>query len=395
MAVNTNFYAVSNELFSRAIGGGVSATQVVDYATFIDAGKKLSSMTYEDLQNTVVSGIMNKVQKTLNENPSYYGALIDMNKGRLDYGVLEIIMGDFYSASPSTFDGATLEVGQTYTDQFKVVNLPNDGATYYTESDSYSFEITIRDTDLKGIFDSPEKFDAFIRGVFTRIANSNEAHKEEHRLAVVANMIKNANAVTAEDDDENTVAVHYDLLKIYNEEKGTELTIANCLLSNDFVSWSLGVIRDVSMLMEKPSKAFSINGQITTFTPRDFKKLVINGVYDKAIRRSLIDAFNKEYGMITDPYEVVPYWQLSTDRMRVTTNATPSGSDPIVTTYSDYTLAILYDKRACGELTQLDRVTTDRNGGREYTNYHFHNNNMYYINKDANTVIFTIGAASA
>lgn len=395
MAVNTNFYAVSNELFSRAIGGSPSATVVVDYATFIDAGKKLASMTYQDLQNTLVPDIMNKVQKTLNENPSYRGALIDMSKGRLDYGVLEIIMGDFYSASPSTFDGATLVEGQTYTDQFKVVNLPNDTATYYTESDSYAIEITIRDTDLKGIFDSPEKFDAFIRGVFVRIANSSEARKEEARLGVIANIIKDASNETAEDDDENVPAVHYDLLAIYNEEKGTSLTQANCFLSNDFVSWSVGVIRDISMLIEKPSKKFSINGDITTFTPPEYKKLLINAIYDKAIRRSLIDAYNKEYGMIQDAYEVIPYWQSLNDRMRVTTNATPSGSDPIVTTYSPYVLAVLYDRRACGEMVQLDEVATDRNGGRRYTNYHFQYNNLYYINKDANTIIFTIGSASA
>ena len=395
MAVNNNFYAVSNELFSRAIGGGVSATVVVDYATFIEAGKTLANMQASDLQNTLIPTIMNKVQRTLNENPSYRGALIDMSKGKLDYGVLEIIMGDFYSASPSTFDGATVEEGQTYTDQFKVVNLPNDTARYYSTSDSYSIEITIRDTDLKGIFDSPEKFDAVIRGVFVRIANSSEARKEEARLGVIANIIKDVATVTAEDDDENVATTHYDLLAIYNEEKGTELTQANCFLSNDFVSWSVGVIRDISMLMEKPSKKFSKNGNITTFTPPEYKKLLVNAIYDKAIRRSLIDAYNKEYGMIQDNYEVIPYWQNLNDRMRVTTNGTPAQGQSIVTTYSPYTLAVLYDTRACGEMIQLEEVATDRNGGRRYTNYHFQYNNLYYINEDANTIIFTIGSASA
>ena len=68
-----------------------------------------------------------------------------------------------------------------------------------------------------------------------------------------------------------------------------------------------------------------------------------------------------------------------------------SGSDPIVTTYSDYVLAVLYDKRSCGEMVQLDEVSTDRNGGRRYTNYHYQFNNLYFINLDANTVIFTLG----
>lgn len=394
MAVNTNFYAVSNELFSRASSGAISATQVVDYATFIDAGKALSSLTYTDLQNTLVQSIMNKVQKTINDNPEYVGALLDMYAGRLDYGVLEIIINDFYSATPSVWDGATLETGQTYTDQFKVENLPNESARYYTESDSWGFDITIRDTDLRGIVDSPEKLDGFIRSTFISVLNSISAHREEHRLAIIADIIKNASAETAEDDDENAPAQNYDLLAIYNEVKGTELTQANCFLNNDFVSWCVGVMRDVSILIGKPSKLFNKNKTKVTFTPDGYKKLVINGIFDKAIRRSLVDAYNKEYGMITVDYEVVPYWQSIADRMRVTTNATPAQGQSIVTTYSPYVLAVLYDKRACGTMVQLDDVTVDRNNKRRYSNYHYQMNDMYFRNPDANAVIFTIGSAT-
>lgn len=394
MAVNTNFYAVSNELFSRASSGAISATQVVDYATFIDAGKVLSSMTYTDLQNTLVPAIMNKVQKTINDNPEYVGALVDMYAGRLDYGVLEIIINDFYAATPSVWDGATLEAGQTYTDQFKVENLPNQTARYYTESDSWGFDITIRDTDLKGIVDTPEKLDAFIRSTFINVLNSIAAHREEHRLAVLADIIKNAAAETAEDDDENAPAQNYDLLKIYNYEKGLSLTQDACLLNNDFVSWCVGVIRDVSIMIDKPSKLFNKNKSKVTFTPDSYKKLVMNSIFDKAIRRSLIDAYNKEYGMITVDYEVVPYWQNIADRMRVTTNETPAEGASIVTTYSPYVLAVLYDKRACGQLVQLDDVTVDRNNKRRYSNYHYQMNDMYFRNPDANAIIFTIGSAT-
>lgn len=394
MSVNNNFYAITNELFSRATGGGVSATQVVDYDTFIDAGKALSSMLYTDLQNTLIPAIMNKIQKTINDNPSYSGALVDMYTGKLDYGVLEIIINDFYAASASTFDGATIENGETYTDQFKVENIGNESAKYYTESDSYQFNTTVRDTDLKGIFDSPEKFDGFIRSKFISIANSIESRKEVNRLAVLAKIIKACAGTTKNYTDENAPAKFYDLLAIYNTAKSTSLTQANCMLNNDFCSFVASVMRDVALLMEKPSKSFNVTGTRVTFTPPEYRKIVINGIFDKNLRRSLIDAYNKEYGMIDFEYEVVPYWQLETDRLRVTTNATPEQGQPIVTTYSPYVLAVMYDKRACGELVQLEDVTTDRNGGRRYTNYHWQLNSMYFVNADANTVIFTIGSAA-
>ena len=394
MAVNTNFYKVANELMSRAQTGTVSPTQVVDYATFIDAGKALASLSYTDLQNSFVPYVMNKVQKTIQDNPAYMGQLLSMDKGRLDYGVLEILIDDFYSASASKFDGATIAAGNTYTDQFAVENLPNTKGNYYTDSNSWGFDITIRDTDLKGIFASPEALDGFIRKCFTSVANSIEACKEDIRFSLLAYMIKNAAAESAITDDENKAGVHYNALAIYNTEKGTSLTAASAPLSNDFVSWSTGMLRDVRGLMMKPSKKFSKAGDVVTFTPPSYCRCVINAEYDKAIRRSLIDAYNKEYGMIDFDHEIVPYWQNIADRLRVTTNATPSGTDPIVTTYSPYVLAMLYDQRACGVLTQLDDVTTDRNGKYRYTNYHFQLNWMLYILKSANTVIFTLGSAS-
>ena len=147
-------------------------------------------------------------------------------------------------------------------------------------------------------------------------------------------------------------------------------------------------------MLDSPSKLFNKNKSKVTFTPDSYKKLVMNSIFDKAIRRSLIDAYNKEYGMITVDYEVVPYWQNIADRMRVTTNATPAQGQSIVTTYSPYVLAVLYDKRACGQLVQLDDVTVDRNNKRRYSNYHYQMNDMYFRNPDANAIIFTIGSAT-
>lgn len=301
--VNVNFYATINELVQRASNGTIDA--IVDYDSFIDAGKQITDIEGADLQNAFAKALMNKVQKTIMDTPSYRGDLVDMYSGRMDYGVLEIIMGDFYEANASVFDGDTLVNGTAYTDQFKV-NLPPDGAArYYTDYDSYMIDVTIRDTDLRGAWVSPAAMDAWIRQRFLDVANSNEFHKELARLGVVSNIIAKLSAETPEEADENKAAVNYDLLKIYNTEFGTSLTQTSCFNSEDFLAWSTGVIRDISKLMEKPSKLFSVDSEVTTFTPAEYKKLLVNSVYDKAIRRSLISAYNKEYGMIDMPYSLL------------------------------------------------------------------------------------------
>lgn len=386
MSVNNNFYATINEAVTRASAGTIS--DVIDYASFIDAGKKLADLENTDVMNGFASNIINKIQKTIIDNPSYRGALIDMYKGSMDYGVLEIIMSDFYDASASVFDGTgTLVDGETYTDQFKV-NLPPEGAVrYYTEYDSYGIDVTIRDTDLKGAWASPERMDAWIRVQMANIGNSHEFHKELARLNTVAGIINDIIAANeSEDADENNAAIQYSMLSIYNEEFGTSVTASNWIGNDDFISWTTGVIRDVKKLLEKPSKLFSIAKEVTTFTTPEQCKLVLNSVYDKAIRRSLIGAFNKEYGMIDFDYEVVPYWQNISDRMKITTN-TEAESE---TAKSADIIAMMYDKRAVGEMVNFEGAETTRNGRRRYTNYHFQYSNMYFKNPNANTVIFTL-----
>lgn len=380
--VNTQFYTTLNELMSRATEGAVAA--VVDYASFVDAGKVLSAMSIQDLTNEFLTPLMNKVQKTINDNPSYQGSLIDMYKGQLDYGVLETIMGSFYDMAASTFDGLTLSNGQTYTDQFKV-NLPEKTVLYHSVSDSWELDITIRDTDLRGAFTSPNAMDAFISSIMIDVANSLEIAKEAARLNTVASMIATVeNALMENTTDETKGAVEYNLLAIYNAKTGSTLTTANCLNSDDFVRFAVATMKDIKKLMAKPSNKFNVK-EFKTFTPASKAKTKINSLFEKAIQVSVIDAFNVENAILGGEYEVLPYWQNIDDRLHVTIK------DDDTTTLSKAIIGVIYDDRAIGEMVQLEATESTRNAKRKYTNYHFQENYMYWQNEYANFVIFTIG----
>lgn len=379
MAVNTHFYATLNELMGRAMG---TVTNVCDYTTFVDAGKKLAEMSIDDLKNKFLTPLMNKVQKTINDNPSYMGALVDMNGGKLDYGVLETIMTKFYDMSESFFDGDTLTDGTTYTDQFKY-NAPSVEVVYHMKSDSWERDISIRDTDIKGSLVDPYKMDSLIQTIFTGVANSAELAKEVARLGLLSDAIRLANMSDANETDENAVSRHYRLVSIYNHITGSTLTTQTALLNDDFVKWANLVINDIATLMTKPNDKF--NGEnFKTFTPKDYLRLKINGVWSKAVKRAVIGAFNPDNMIFDTKPEIIPYWQNSADRMRITTNL--SGA----TTYSDHVVACLYDKRALTELIQLEDVENQRNPKRKFTTYFFQFNRMYALNKFANFAIFTL-----
>lgn len=379
MAVNTQFFSTLNELMGRAMGD--AAVAVVDYDSFVDAGKILADMEITQLTNNFLSPLMNKVQKTINDNPSYSGSLVDMYRGSLDYGVLEVIMGSFYDMSASTFDGQTLVDGQTYTDQF-MVNLPEKSVTYFTDSNSWELDITIRDTDLRAAFRSASAMDSFIATIMIDVANSMEVAKESARLGTHAAMIKTAAAEQANTTDETMPAVNYNLLAIYNATHDTNLDKDECMNSDDFIRFAVATIRDIRKLMTKPTTKFNANAY-KTFTPASYTKLKVNSLFDKAIKVAVIDAYNVSNAVLEGDYEVLPFWQSMDDRMRITTTDN--------STFSPSVIATLYDERAIGEMVQLEATESTRNAKRRYTNYHFQENYMYWRNENANFIIFTIG----
>lgn len=381
MAVNNNFYTTLNALMS-AVDSGLA---VVDYDSFIDAGKKLNELSINDLTNKFMTPLMNKVQKTILNVRQYNGALTDMYAGTLNYGVLEnILMDKFYSMDASVFDGETLVDGQTYTDQFKVA-LPEVTAKYYTKSDSFAKTITIRDTDLRGAFANPTAMDGFISGIMTQVANSIAFANESARLGCMARMIKVADTYAAgvEDADETKPATRYDLVSIYNARFGTSLQSDEALYNDSFVRFAVATIRDISKLMAKPGSKFNTK-EFETWTPVANQKLKLSALFDKAIRVSVIDAYNPSYGTIEQDYEVLPYWQSADNRLSVGTSTTGAAvaSSPVI--------AVLYDDRAVGEMIQLEENAVTRNELRRYTNYHFLENRMYWNLDEANSVIFTL-----
>lgn len=385
MAVNNGFYTTLNGLMS-ALNGGFA---VVDYDTFVDSGKVLSSLAYTDLVNDFLTPLMNKVQKTIMDLPSYKGDLIDMYAGRLDYGVLEVLLMDkFYSMDASQFDGQTITDGQVYTGQFEV-HMPSMDAVYYTESNSWSKTITIRATDLRGAFKTPEAMDKFISGIMQQVTNSLEFANETARYGVLAKMILTAYNATANVTDETAVSQHYGLVTIFNSLYSTSLTAADALQNPVFVRFAIATIKDIAKLMEKPINGF--NGQnFQTFTRPEYRRLKISSIFEKAITMSMVTAFNKEDAQLGIPHETLPYWQVAQDgnvvqeRLRIETASSGSSapSEPII--------AVLYDSRAIGEMIQMEDVTNTRNELLRYTNYHFLANRMYWFNAHANAVVFTL-----
>ena len=396
MAINNDFYKAINALAAQGTEGTQS---IVDYASFMDYGKKATDLSINnDLQNAYMSNLLNRIKKVINDNPIYTGQYMDIVITGGDPGeIVQTIMTTFYDA---TYNRALepLVDGTIYTDQFEYME-GKALALYHSKTNAKEFGISIPDVRWKAAFASPEALEQFNREQMNAVLNSIALYAETERMAIVADVINKALGTTVNDSDETVGAMNYDLLKIYNDQNDTTLTTADCLNNNDFTRWTEGVIGDISDLMEKVSVKFNLHGaDVTpypwkTFTPKEYQRLKINSLYAKAIRKSNMDAYHTEEWKLPDvSTEKVPYWQ--NEDLRLQVEVGPASAEDDEPTYGDPVIAVLFDKRRCLQSIQMDDVASARENRKKYTSYFWQTASMFYANEYANAVVFTIKGGS-
>ena len=381
MPINNNFYQTLNELTTLYTTGDTNQTVgIVDYDSFVDAGRLLAEMEITQLKNGFLDNLMNKVQLTVDTFRSYEPLMADMYKGSTRGGIVEILSHTFYNVRQAPFVNLQPSSDDSMIDFVK----PQIETRYYVDENSWQLPISITDTQLRAAWRSPEAMDSFIQSILGDVANSNNLHKEVNRINTVNALINDTVAHATRVTTLNTLGQYIDLLAIYNTTVTTPLTADNALQTPEFVRWAVSYINMFKRWMRQPSPNLNAGG-IQTFTPMRDQKTKISTIFDSAIERSLWNLYRTEGAMLSD-YEVIPYWQNSkeADTVRVKPASGVSSARSNV-------LAVVYDTYALGEFTNLDSVTSERNNKKLYTTYYYNYIMRYIRNENANFVVFTLG----
>ena len=383
MAINNNFYAMINELVARASSGTI--TNIVDYATFIDAGKRISDLAGTEFTNNFNTELLNKIHLTLDTFRGYDGAYSDLIQGQLPAnGAIELITSTLYETREAAF--ANLVDGQT-VDQYEIAK-PADTVHYYTLDNCYQIPITIQRTELIGAFRSPEQMDSYLRKKVAAVVNSNRVARENGRIGLVANAIIRASAATAATDPD-TPSRHYNLLKLYNDITGAGLTTSNCLYNAEFVRFAVGQIKVVVEKLKKYSNSYNEAGAYT-FTPDDKSErhIYVNSRFSSTMQVYIRPEPGDRKSILLDDYVEVPYWQ-NEDSPLTVMNVDPL--DDTKEVESPKTICVLFDRFALMEFTCFENMlATPLNARGEYYNNWLNVQTKFIENRNANLVIFTI-----
>lgn len=282
-----------------------------------------------------------------------------------------------------------LQNGQRY--ETDIFTAPKVSAKFYNGMSTFEIPMSFAEKQAKSAFSSAQQLNAFFSMIQTAIENSMTIKTDQ----LIMDTINSMTAETLVDYNVegdysgagNTRAIN--LLKLYNDRFGTQLTADKCISDGGFIKWASFMIGLYSGRMTKLSTLFNIGG-IERFTTADRLHLVMLDEFSKAADVYLqSDTFHEQYTALPNA-ETVPFWQgsgtaydfASTSAINVKTNGHEVVADGI--------LAVMFDREALGVSNLDKRVTSQYNARGEFYNNWYKFDAGYFNDLNENFVVFYV-----
>lgn len=378
MTVN-QIYGIVNSVASQALG--TTAITTTDLTSLISLGQQvISSDTYKDnFLNVLADRIGKTVLRTLEVDAEFPFLL----RNDYEFGcILQKIDVQLMSAQANTSE--TIGANDYTPNQF-AINKPTVTQTFFTDSDSWSYCVTIPDVMLKRAFTSAESMGAFIDGIMKALEDSLTQGLNAMSHMCVTNFI--GEKIYAE----NAVV---NLRTMYNTKFNKTLTEDECLRDTEFLKFASMIIKNYIGYLDKPKTVFNTAGKQRRTKRENLHCMLINDFVSATETYLYSGTFHKDY--VDLPYfQPVESWSAFTETAG---SIEPSANTKIdIVTSSGHEvsesgiIAVLADREAIATGLVDKYVATDRNNKDRYTNYTSGTTIQYINDTTENGVIFTIG----
>lgn len=282
-----------------------------------------------------------------------------------------------------------LQNGQRY--ETDIFTAPEVSAKFYNGMSTFEIPMSFAEKQAKSAFSSAQQLNAFFSMIQTAIENSMTIKTDQLIMDTINSMtaetLVDYNAEGDYSGAGNTRAIN--LLKLYNDRFGENLTADKCISDGGFIKWASFMIGLYSGRMTKLSTLFNIGG-MERFTTADRLHLVMLDEFSKAADVYLqSDTFHEQYTALPNA-ETVPFWQgsgtaydfASTSAINVKTNGHEVEADGI--------LAVMFDREALGVSNLDKRVTSQYNARGEFYNNWYKFDAGYFNDLNENFVVFYV-----
>ena len=377
------------EIINSVTGEILGQTELVvaeDLSNIVDVGKEILNAT--DVDNYVKS-LVDHIGRVIFVNRPYSGGVQSVLMDGWEFGsILEKITADLPEATEN--ESWELENGTSYDPN--IFYQPKVSAKFFNNKVTFEIPMSFTERQVKSSFSSREQLNGFISMLYNAIDRSMTIKIDSLVMRTIDNFIAETFYDEYPDGSYNTKSTvkAVNLLKLYNDNKGAELTSDKCLTDTDFVKFASYMMKLYVSRISKASTLFNIGGK-DRFTPNDLLHIVLLDNFASASDVYLqSDTFHNELTKFPN-HETVPFWQGSgTDYSFTDVSSIDIKTSGNHTVKASGILGIMFDRDALG-VTNLDRrVTTQYNAKAEFFNNWFKFDAGYFNDMNENFVVFFV-----
>lgn len=377
---------------------GVNNIAPVDTSSFVTVAQTALKTGYDPL-TTAISQVLSK---TIFSVRPYTRKFKGLNVSNQRYGnhVRKLLAIDKPFEDD---DRLKLADGQSI-DQYKV-NKPKVLQTNFYGANQYQKSVTIYKDQLDCAFSSPDEFASFISMIMQNASDMIEQAHEETARATIGNLVAGIFAMETEESPGKGMAKAngqkraVNLIKLYNDETGKSLTVADAFKPENFegfVKFAFSTINTIADLMTDRNTLFC--SQLTGYpilrhTPKDRMKFYLyTDLVNKINSEVYSSVFNPDFLKLVD-FETVNYWQSSLSPTTVNVKPTVLKNDGSLIVAENVqlfkVLGVLFDEEAAGYTTVNEwSQPSPFNAKGGYYNQFWHFTDRYWNDFTENAVIF-------
>lgn len=387
-------YSLVNTVSGEVLGN----TELVheDLTGLVDLGNEVFNQNQVD---NYVKSLVNHIGKVVFVNRPYSGKVPSVLMDAWEFGsVLEKISADVPDAEEN--DTWNLQDGKEYKQD--VFHKPTVTAKFFNSKVTFEVPVSITERQVKESFSSAEQMNGFLSMIYSAVDKSMTIKTDALIMRTINNMIAETLdadkaafgwvASTHETVDYSTSSTVrcVNLLKLYNDKTGANLTAAAAITTPDFIRFAAYVMGLYADRLQTISTLFNVGGK-ERFTPKDILHTVLLSDFAAAAKAYLYaDTFNSE-NVLLPKAETVASWQATGKNYAFENTSkidvkSASGANVSVSGV----LGVMFDRDALG-VTNLDkRVTTNYNAKAEFFNNYFKFDAGYFNDTNENFVVFFV-----
>ena len=383
------------ELINSVSGEVLGKTDIVkdDLTGVVDLGNEVFNQNAVD---NYVKSLVNHIGKVVFVNRPYSGKIPSVLMDAWEFGsVLEKISAEIPAATEN--DTWNLTDGTEYKQD--IFHKPVVSAKFFNSKVTFEVPVSITERQVKESFSSAAQLNGFLSMIYSAVEKSMTIKTDALIMRTINNMIGETLFADAAKFTPSSKTLDYasastvrcvNLLYLYNQAKGTQLTADKCLTDGDFIrfaSYQMGLYAD---RLQSISKLFNVGGK-ERFTPKDALHTVLLSDFAKGAQAYLYaDTYNKEQVLLPNA-ETVASWQGSgqdygfahTSAINIKTSGNHEISIGGV-------LGVMFDRDALGVCNLDKRVTTNYNAKAEFFNNYYKFDAGYFNDTNENFVVFFV-----